>query len=172
MHKAHKYEFHEKPGYTKSPLPTHSIVPPIAPSPYKQERGVFLRRSIRLNGKQTAAIDVSERGAIGSMISCRALGGDIRPAPFAFPGHFVLFTDIFAPFRDILRRCPQLPDHSRRSVLLAAIPCHVSKENRPAHRLGWTGRSRRERRSAVPNSHRASGGRLLERGVLEQKRSR
>lgn len=96
----------------------------------------------------------------------------IRMCFRSFLGHFALFADIFAPFPDIIQQCPQLPDHPRRSVLLAAIPCRVSKENRPAHRLGWTGRFRRERWSAVPNSHRALGGRLLERGVLEQKRSR
>lgn len=132
----------------------------------------LLCRSIRLDGKQAAAIDISMREAIYSMISCRASGDDIRFIPFAFSGHFALFADIFAAFPDIARRCPQLSGCPRRSVLLAVISCRVSKENRPAHRLGWAGRSRRERWSTVPNSHRASGGRFLEEDVLKQKRCR
>lgn len=62
-------------------------------------------RSIRLDGKQAAAIDISMREAIYSMISCRASGDDIRFIPFAFSGHFALFADIFAPFADIVLRC-------------------------------------------------------------------
>ena len=115
-HKAHKLKSHENPKYPHSSR--------SSPRPSTRRTGRFLlRRSIRLDGKQAAAIDISVRWVIGSMVSCRAWSGNTRLVPFAFSGHFILFPDIFAPFANIVLRCPQLPDCPRRSVLLTAIPC-------------------------------------------------
>lgn len=49
------------------------------------------------------------------------------------------YADIFAPFADIVLRCPQLPDRPRRSVLLTAIPCRWSKEKSPRPSVGMDG---------------------------------
>ena len=100
------------------------------PVPRQARRGVSfcVGRYGWAGSKQGGAIDISVRWAIRLMVSCRACDNVrfVRPylAVFGFvSGHFVLLADIFTPFPDIIRRCPQLPDRPRRSVLLAAIPC-------------------------------------------------
>lgn len=149
-HKAHKLKSHEKSKYPNSSR--------SSPRPSTRRTGRFFScRSIRLGGKQAAAIDISVRWAIESMVSCRAWSGDTRLVPFAFSRHFILFPDISLRFRTLLgdvRNCPVARAVPSCLPLSRAV---CLKKNRPAHRLGWTGRSRRERRSAVPNSHRASG---------------
>ena len=123
----------------------------------------FSRRSIRLDGKQVVVIDISVRGA-AILGSSHSPFRDILPYLRTFSRHFWALSGDVRNYL-IVRAVP-----SCSPLFRAAISCRASKENRPAHRLGWTRRSRRERWSAVPNSHRASGGRLLERGVLKQKR--
>lgn len=118
-------------------------------------------------------------GACGDLIDCfvPCVGRRYQIRPVRL---FRTFCLIFGHFRTVCGHCPAMSAIARSpapfrlacrySVPLSRVVC--LKENRPAHRLGWTGRSRRERWSAVPNSHRASGGRFLEEDVLKQKRCR
>ena len=87
------------------------------------------------------------REAIYSMISCRASGDDIRFIPFAFSGHFALFADIFAPFPDIVRRCPQLPVRAVPSCLPLSRAVCLKKIAPP---IGWDGRGDLVENDGVP----------------------
>ena len=55
-HKAHKLKSHEKLGYTKSPPPTHSIVPLLAPF-LDTTDGAFLFASVDTAGREASSGD-------------------------------------------------------------------------------------------------------------------
>lgn len=55
-HKAHKLKYREKLGYTKSPPPTHSIVPLFSP-PIDTTDGAFLFASVDTAGREASSGD-------------------------------------------------------------------------------------------------------------------
>lgn len=78
----------------------------------------FLCRSIRLGGKQTAAIDASVREAINQMISCRAWGEDTKildPSRSPFP-------DISSYLRTFPPRFRTLSGDVRNYSIIRAVP--------------------------------------------------
>lgn len=161
VREAHKLKSHKKPGYTKS-LPR----PALRPVPRQARRGVFT--SVDTAGREASRGEaglIEIYGAwddlLDGFVPCVGRRYQIRPVRL-----FRTFRPIRGHFRPVSGHSPTMSEIARshapfRPACRYLVPLSRAvglKKNRPAHRLGWAGRPRRERRSAVTVIERQEDG--------------